>query len=105
MHLRTLLGCEPYYRNSLHIVRNERMVTKINGSYRGEALPCYVVQIAARSVAGIDSYVQPGVERGSVFGMIRIGSQVDIVVLWVEGMRVTARPGDRVRAGETIAIG
>ena len=60
--------------------------------------------IAAKTVAGIDSYVRPGaaVERGAVFGMIRVGSRVDVVLPWRDGMNVRVRPGDRVRAGETL---
>jgi len=42
------------YRNSTHIIRNERTVTKIEGKYRGNELACYVVQTAARSVSGTD---------------------------------------------------
>jgi phosphatidylserine decarboxylase len=111
MHLRTLLKRAPYYRNSLHIVQNERKVTRFNGHIGGACLSCYVVQIAAKSVSGIDSYVKEGekVRRGEIFGMIRIGSQVDIVVPWEPaiygGMRVLAKPGDKVRAGETVLIG
>jgi phosphatidylserine decarboxylase len=111
MHLRTLLKRRPYYRNSLHIVQNERTVTKINGEIGGAPVPCYVVQIAAKSVSGIDCYVKEGerVRKGEIFGMIRIGSQVDLVVPWepmlYRGMRVLAKPGDKVRAGETVLIG
>ena len=81
-------------------------MTKINGTRDGATLPCYVVQIAAMTVAGIDSYVRPGdrVGRGEILGMIRIGSQVDIIVPWREGMNIRVRPGDRVRAGETILV-
>jgi phosphatidylserine decarboxylase len=106
MHWRLLLGRAPYYRGSEHIVQNERTVTKINGSLGGEPLPCYVVQIAARTVAGIDSYVEPGarVERGAIFGMIRIGSQVDLVVPLRADLKVRVQPGDRVRAGETVLV-
>jgi phosphatidylserine decarboxylase len=107
MHWRILRKREPYYENSLHIVQNERTVTCINGRYRGVPLACYVVQIAAKSIAGIDSYVQPGdeVSKGAIFGMIRIGSQVDIVVPKIDGMTVKVKPGDQVRAGETVLIG
>ena len=40
------------------------------------------MQIAGWSVAGIDSYVEVGeeVSKGKIFGMIRIGSQVDLVI-------------------------
>jgi len=98
MHWRILLRRPPYYRGSEHIVQNERTVTKI--------ADCYVVQIAARTVAGIDSYFKPGetVERGAIFGMIRIGSQVDVVLPWREGMEVRVKPGDRVKAGETLLV-
>ena len=104
MHWRILRRREPYYEGSVHIVQNERTVTKINGRKNGAGLACYVVQIAAKTVAGIDSYVKPGeaVEKGAIFGMIRIGSQVDLVLPWREGMNIRVRPGDRVRAGETV---
>jgi len=101
MHWRILFGRKPYYEGSAHIVQNERTVTKIRSAC-GDS--CYVVQIAAKTVDGIDSYVKPGdtVEKGAIFGMIRIGSQVDVVVPWREGIAVRVRPGDRVRAGETV---
>jgi phosphatidylserine decarboxylase len=104
MHWRILLGRPPYYRGSEHIVQNERTVTKIDGVLGGSPLGCYIVQIAAKTVAGIDSYVRPGgrVERGAIFGMIRIGSQVDIVLPLREGVAARVKPGDRVRAGETV---
>ena len=106
MHLRTLLKRAPYYRGSRHLVQNERTVTKINGSYNEQEMSCYVIQIAAKSVNGIDSYMKEGesVQRGAIFGMIRIGSQVDLVVPWQDGMQVRASPGDRVKAGESILI-
>lgn len=106
MHWRVLRRREPYYENSEHIVRNERTVTKINGVLKGVPLSCYVVQIAAKTVAGIDSYVKPGdtIDKGSIFGMIRIGSQVDLVIPWREDLAVHVRPGDRVTAGETVLV-
>ena len=36
--------------------------------------------------------------------MIRIGSQVDLVAPYKMGMNILVKPGDRVRAGETILI-
>jgi phosphatidylserine decarboxylase len=104
MHWRILRRREPYYAGAEHIVQNERTVTRINGAMNGAPLSCYVVQIAAKTVAGIDSYVKPGeaLEKGAIFGMIRVGSQVDVVLPWRDGMHVRVRPGDRVRAGETL---
>jgi phosphatidylserine decarboxylase len=106
MHLRTILNLSPYHKNSLHIVQNERTVTRFEGNYKGQPLSCYVIQIAARSVNGIDSYVGIGeqIRKGEIFGMIRIGSQVDIVVPYIEGMEIHIKPGDRVRAGEMMLI-
>jgi phosphatidylserine decarboxylase len=104
MHWRSVLGLEPRYTGSMHIVQNERTVTRLEADYRGGKLPLYVVQIGALTVSGIDSYFKPGqrVERGDTFGMIRVGSQVDLVLPWREGIELLAKPGDRVTAGETI---
>ena len=106
MHLRTLFHRGPYSKDSLHILQNERTVTRLEGRYRDRLLSCYVIQIAAKSVRGIDSYVAGGqhVRKGSIFGMIRIGSQVDIVVPYQKEMKIMVRPGDKVRAGETVLI-
>ncbi len=106
MHWRTILKHLPLYHNSLHILENERTVTKFRGLFRGEEISAYVIQIAGKNVNGIDSYVKPGtrVAKGELFGMIRLGSQVDLVVTRLPGMEVKVRPGDKVRAGETILI-
>jgi phosphatidylserine decarboxylase len=106
MHWRSLLNRLPLYRDSLHIIQNERMVTRINGLFKGAPLATYIIQIAAKSVRGIDVFIPEGgnVERGAVFGMIRIGSQVDLVVPWKPNMEIKVRPGDRVRAGESELI-
>ncbi len=106
MHLRTILNLIPYYKNSLHILQNERTVTMIEGDFKDSPLTCYVIQIAGGSVNGIDSYVKEGepVQKGAIFGMIRIGSQVDIVVPYFEDMQIKVKPGDKVKSGETILI-
>jgi phosphatidylserine decarboxylase len=106
MHLRTLFKRLPLYRGSEHIVQNERTVTLFEGEYRGVPLPAYVVQIGSRGVNAIDSHYRVGdqVERGAVFGMIRIGSQVDLIVPARDELTTQVRPGDTVRAGETILV-
>jgi phosphatidylserine decarboxylase len=106
MHWRTLLGVEPYYEGSTHIVSNERTVTRFIGRHDGEELAYYVVQIGALPVNGIESFRAPGdaVARGETFGMIRVGSQVDLVLPWREGMRIAVKPGERVVAGETLVV-
>jgi phosphatidylserine decarboxylase len=106
MHLRTLIHKLPYYENSLHIMQNERTITKMNCSYSGKTLSCYLIQIGGRTVNRVVSYFREGdhVERGDIFGMIRMGSQVDIVVPHLNGMQLMVQPGQKVRAGETILI-
>lgn len=106
MHLRTILKKRPLYKDSLHILYNERTVTKLNGIFRGIPVPCYLVQIAGKRVNRIESYLQEGdyIQRGTIFGLIRMGSQVDLVVRHVIGMQVRVKPGDKVRAGETVLI-
>lgn len=106
MHWRSILRRHPIYEHSSHLIHNERTVTQISGLFKGHPLSCYVVQIAGGSVQGIESWVETGdrVEKGQVFGMIRVGSQVDVVVTWKEGMTIRAKPGDRVYAGESILI-
>lgn len=106
MHFRTLLNWLPFYKNSKHIVQNERTVTLFEGEYRGAPLPAYVVQIGSRGVHAIDSHYKVGdeVQRGSIFGMIRIGSQVDLIVPARDDLAIRVRPGEAVRAGETILV-
>jgi phosphatidylserine decarboxylase len=106
MHWRSLFNVAPLHAGSVHIVQNERAVTQFVGTYRGAPLACYVVQIGARTVNGIDSYYKPGesVRRAQTFGMIRIGSQVDLIVPWRDDFEVLVRTGQRVSAGETILV-
>jgi phosphatidylserine decarboxylase len=106
MHIRTLFGLEPFYKNSVHILQNERMVTRFSGTFNGLKQNYYVAQIAGMHVRGIDSYVSLGelVDKGRIFGMIRIGSQVDIVLPMLSNMNVKVKPGDVVKAGETVII-
>lgn len=106
MHLRTVLNWLPLYGGSPHIVQNERTVTRFDGEYHGAPLPAYVVQIGSRGVNGIESHYAVGdaVERGAIFGMIRIGSQVDLIVPARDDLSIKVEPGDVVRAGETILI-
>jgi phosphatidylserine decarboxylase len=106
MHWRSILNRQPLYTDSLHIFTNERTVTKFSGKFGEADLIGYIIQIAGKSVHGIDSYVKPGqvVPKGEIFGMIRIGSQVDLVVTQVPGMRLRVKPGDKVVAGETIVL-
>ena len=63
-----------------------------------------VVQIASRFVRGIVSYVKEGqqVAIGQRIGMIRFGSQVDLVIPDSVDYEIVIKPGQVVRAGVTV---
>jgi phosphatidylserine decarboxylase len=69
-----------------------------------EGLQVGVVMIASRLVRRIVAYVKEGevVGVGQRIGMIRFGSQVDVVLPRRHDVVVDVREGDRVKAGETI---
>ncbi|MBN2103315.1 phosphatidylserine decarboxylase [bacterium] len=63
-----------------------------------------IVQIASRRVRQIISYMKPGdyLEKGQRFGVIRFGSQVDVVIPDLKGLQILIHPKETVRAGQTI---
>ena len=67
-----------------------------------EDLSVGVVQIASRLVRRIDNYVQTGqhIRRGEWYGMIRFGSQVDLII--PAEYLIDVRVGDQVSAALTI---
>jgi phosphatidylserine decarboxylase len=62
-----------------------------------------VVMIASRLVRRIVTFIREGddVAAGQRIGMIRFGSQVDVVLPLRDELAVVVKPGDRVVAGET----
>ena len=79
--------------------QNERLTTVIER----DGLQVAVVQITSRLVRQIVSFVEEGqqVTLGQRIGVIRFGSQVDVVVPARPDLEVRVRPGMRVRAGES----
>lgn len=63
-----------------------------------------MVQIASFTVRRIDCYVKEGdfIEIGDRIGMVKLGSQVDLIIPNLSGLKILKQPGDKVRAGETI---
>ena len=63
-----------------------------------------VVLIASRLVRRIVSFVKEGEEvtMGQRIGVIRFGSQVDLILPARDDVEVLVTPGQRVRAGETV---
>ncbi len=82
------------------VFKNERATTVIeNDGYQ-----VAVVQIASRLVRQIAVFVREGqhVTLGERMGVIRLGSQVDVVLPERKNLRIVVKPGGRVRAGESI---
>jgi phosphatidylserine decarboxylase len=82
------------------VLVNERATTVLERA----GLQVAIVLIASRLVRRIVSYVEEGdeVALGQRIGMIRFGSQVDVVLPRRAGIEVLVEQGQRVRAGETI---
>jgi len=82
------------------ILENERVYTLIEG----DKITVGVVQIASRLVRRITSYFQEGetCRIGDRIGMIRFGSQVDLLIPKTEGLKVLVEVGDEIKAGKTV---
>ena len=82
------------------VFENERATTVIEG----RSLQVAVIQIASRLVRQIASFVREGeaLALGQRFGVIRLGSQVDLVVPKRDDLRITTQVGERVCAGESV---
>lgn len=84
------------------VLKNERVTTVLDdGRFR-----VAVVQIASRLVRRIDTYVSEGqmVDIGQRIGIIRFGSQVDLVIPGLADVRIKVRPGDEVKAGVSVLV-
>lgn len=79
--------------------KNERNILVIGDEAGREIV---IVQIAGLVARRIVCYLREGdaLKRGGRFGLIRFGSRVDIYL--PAGTKIDVRPGDRVRAGETV---
>jgi len=82
------------------VFENERATTVIER----EGVQVAVVQIASRLVRQIVSFIREGdeVAVGDRIGMIRFGSQVDLVLPACGDMQLLVQPGERVCAGESV---
>ncbi len=81
-------------------VLNERALTVIDT----ENFKVGVVQIASRLVRKIVIYLGEGqkVRRGERLGMIRFGSQVDLILPSLPYINIEVNPGDKVKAGSSV---
>src|SRR5437016_2156207 len=81
------------------IFDNERFTTVI----KHHDFQVAMIQIASRLVRQIASFVEEGqqVALGQRIGLIRFGSQVDLVLPTRDDMKVAVRVGEHVKAGES----
>ena len=82
------------------VVLNERALTVIdNGNFK-----VGVVQIASRLVRKIVIYFREGqkIRKGERLGMIRFGSQVDLILPILPSINIEIRPGEDVKAGVSV---
>lgn len=47
-------------------------------------------------------YLNQNVKMGQRMGRIKLGSQVDIIISCNKNIKVISKPGDKLRAGESI---
>jgi len=82
------------------LLENERVFTIIAGT----EIKIGVVQIASRLVRRIVSFVSIGdsVEFGQKMGVIRFGSQVDVLIPFKEGIKILVEPKQEIKAGISI---
>ena len=82
------------------VLQNERVLTLIEN----ERLQLGMIQIASRLVRKIVPYYKQGqeVQRGDRIGVIRFGSQVDVILPDSRNVECQVRPGDQIKAGISI---
>lgn len=96
--LNLILKKEPLEQNGEYLVRNSRNLLWIEGG----KIAVGVIQIADKWISKIESYVEPGqgIKQGDLIGLIRMGSQVDILL--PKTVKLTCRIRQKVKAGESI---
>lgn len=63
-----------------------------------------VVQIASRTVRKIESYINAGdiIKIGQKIGMIKYGSQTDLIIPDLKGLKIVCKEGENVYGGTSI---
>jgi len=82
------------------LLENERVAAIIEG----REIKIGIVLIASRLVRRICIYLTEGTEVaiGQRIGMIRFGSQVDVIMPMSRTLKINVKPGDKVKAGASI---
>jgi len=82
------------------LLENERVFSIISGP----EINMGIVQIASRLVRRIVPFIKEGdiLSQGDRIGMIRFGSQVDLIIPIRDGLTIIAKVGDYVKAGLSV---
>ena len=82
------------------LLENERAIAIV----KGDTIKIGLVLIASRLVRRISIYLNEGedIHIGQRIGMIRFGSQVEILIPNKSTLRINAKPGEKVKAGISI---
>lgn len=92
---------KPYSHDCDYIITNERASFVV----KNKDAAVYVTQIAERWVKRIITYKDnETIEQGEVFGMIRMGSQVDIFVPKSDKYKLKVSERQRVKAGLSVLL-
>jgi phosphatidylserine decarboxylase len=96
---RVNLKMRPYEKYAGHLFSNERNIVSITGKIK-----LAVIQIADIYVNKIECWVKEKeqVSKGQRFGMIKMGSQVDVLLPKIPGLSINVKVGQKMKAGETI---
>jgi phosphatidylserine decarboxylase len=96
---RVNLKMRPYEKYAGHLFSNERNIVSITGKIK-----LAVIQIADIYVNKIECWVKEKeqVSKGQRFGMIKMGSQVDVLLPKIPGLFINVAVGQKMKAGETV---
>ena len=87
-------------KNKEAVIQNERLLTVVdNGNFK-----IGIVQIASRLVRKIVPFLREGQEAqiGARMGVIRFGSQVDLILPEMPSLQIVVKPEEKVKAGMSI---
>jgi phosphatidylserine decarboxylase len=92
---------DPHLQEGADYENERNIVAIMNSAFDA---PILIIQIASIMVRRIVSYLEEGanVRIGDRLGLIRMGSQVDIVIPDSSSLKLEIEEGDKVFAGETI---
>lgn len=82
------------------VFKNERALIIIEN----ERLKLGIVLIASRLVRKIVTYIKQDqeIQIGERIGMIRFGSQVDLILPDISSLQIKVKPGDKIKAGVSV---